>query len=54
LRAWREFQQADMASALAVEEAIALLCDATRRAAPAVSSSLTSGSTAAWPISTRT
>ena len=32
LRVWREFQQADTTRTLAVEEAIALLCDATRRA----------------------
>jgi len=32
LRVWREFQQPDASSALAVEEAIVLLCEATRRA----------------------
>jgi AraC family transcriptional regulator len=32
LRAWREFQQADSSSMLGVEEAVTLLCEATRDA----------------------
>lgn len=32
LRAWREFQQADSSSTLGVEEAVTLLCEATRDA----------------------